>query len=148
PDWLPRFVGRGDGTVLDQPGHLVRTPPQLWFAALPLLTLEALAWGLLGSAVTRRVLSGAALAALVAVPFWVLGAFAQPPVFLTLRLIAAGGALVASVVVFLTQSRDTPLGPPPRPEERPYRVVPILDGWDGDLFNLERRAPRLARAVP
>src|SRR5207237_8412545 len=44
----------------------------------------------------------------------------------------------------LMQPRDTPLGPPPKREERPHPLTRLAERWEGDRFDLERRAPRLA----
>src|SRR2546421_3561945 len=58
----------------------------------------------------------------------------------------AAMALVISSVVFLMQTRDTPLGPPPKREERPHPMTRLAERWEPDRFDLERRAPRLAQA--
>src|SRR5262249_54273281 len=63
PAWMVSFLGRGRG-VFHHGFRNLAVSPILWFIVLPMLTVEAYAWGLLGSAMTRRVLSGAALAAL------------------------------------------------------------------------------------
>ena len=141
PDWLPTFIGRGTGLGPGMLAPLDAGPPKpsLWYLVLPVVTLEAFAWGLLGSAMTRRVLAGAALAALIATPIWMVAVFMPPPVFVGLRLIAAAVALVISWNLFMTQSRDAPLGPPPKTTERKLAWV---QGWeDGDDYELGRWNP-------
>jgi hypothetical protein len=148
PGWLGALAGHGGATALGfRPSPLFKPSPALWFGVLPLVTLEAYAWGLLGSALTRRVLSGAGLAILFAAPFWLVAVLTPPPVSLTLRLVMAAAALIISLVVFQTQTRDAPLAAPPKPDEEAIPLRRRLDAWEGERFDLERRAPRLARAV-
>src|SRR5262249_30381612 len=123
----------------------IAMPPVLWYIVLPMLTVEAYAWGLLGSAMTRRVLSGAALAALFALPFWLFAVFAPPPIFLVIRLVSAGMALIMSCVVLLTQSKAPPLGRPRKRTDTPHPLRRVAERWEREKFDLERRAPRLAK---
>src|SRR5260370_34216378 len=118
PEWLPIFVGLGGSA--DQPFWNLNLPQPgqaIWFLVLPVLTMEAYAWGMLGSALSRRVVNGAACAALMAAPLLLLVMCTPPPLFLGIRLVAAIIALVISGALFLNQSRETQQGPPPRPEE-------------------------------
>src|SRR5262249_16517554 len=62
PDWAMALVGQ----------NAARPDPNVWILILPVVSLEAYAWGLLGSAFTRRVLAGAAVAALGVTPVWLL----------------------------------------------------------------------------
>jgi len=146
PEWLPLFVGLGGN--LDAPGFLVmnlpRPGPAIWFLVLPVLSLEAYAWGMLGSALSRRVVNGAACAALMAAPLLLLVLCTPPPLFVGIRLMAAIMALVVSGSVFLNQSKETEQGPPPRLEEmeplrrrkrRPLQVI---------LVDPPRSGPRAA----
>lgn len=145
PDWLPALIGQGRGATFGMPDGLpFRASTQLWFWVLPALTLEAYAWGLLGSALTRRALSGAGVAILLSSPCWVVVLAAPPSVALALRAVLAAAALVISLVVFRAQARDTALGPPPRPEGQTRRVKRLVEAWD--RYELERRAPRRAPA--
>jgi hypothetical protein len=141
PPWLRMLIGIGPDPA-EVPGAFRSLPPaSLWFIAVPLVTLEAYAWGLLGSSLTRRVLSGAALATLMIAPLWLLTIFTPPPVFLGIRLITAGMVLFFSLATFLSQSRETLQGPPPRTEE-PHPLRRRLRDWEGGRkFELERRAP-------
>src|SRR5438093_552258 len=90
--------------------------------------------GAYGVACGGMVLSGAGLAILFAAPFWLVAVLTPPPVSLGLRLMTAAVALILSVNVFLTQSRDTPLAPPPRPDEESRRRKRLLERWEGDRF--------------
>jgi hypothetical protein len=146
PRWLRALVGQGGARALGfQPATRFSPSTGLWFLALPVVTLEAYAWGLLGSALTRRVLSGAGLAILIAAPFWLVAVLTPPPISLALRLTAAAAALIVSLNIFLIQSRDTPLAPPPRPDEESRRRRRQLRKWEEDRFDLERRAGRGSR---
>jgi hypothetical protein len=149
PGWLGALVGRGGiGALGFHPASQFKPTTALWFVVLPVVTLEAYAWGLLGSALTRRVLTGAGLAILIAFPVWLVAVLTPPPASLALRLTAAAVALIISLNVFLIQSRDTPLAPPPRPDEESRRFRRRLREWEEDRFDLERRAgpasPRVA----
>ena len=60
PRWVTMVVGRS----LPNQGFIAgQADPNFWFIVLPVLTVEAYAWGLLGSSLTNRVLAGAAGAA-------------------------------------------------------------------------------------
>jgi hypothetical protein len=146
PGWLPILVGQSHSPrgFIDPSRMADALSTGIWFLVVPAVTLEAFAWGLLGSALSRRVLSGAALAAVMVAPLWLFTVFAPPPVFVGIRLAAAGVALFLSNVIFLTQPREPVLGPPP-PLEPPEPLRKRLDQWEGGRkFELERRAPQLA----
>jgi hypothetical protein len=146
PAWLPPLVGM-EVPRLTGAGVPAGSWPaaDLWYLALPALTLEAYAWGLFGSSFTRRVLSGAGLAALLAAPLWLFASFAPPGAFVVVRLVAAAAALVFSVGLFVTQERESLQGPPPKPDD-PHPMKIRLQHWEGGAkFDLERRAPHLAR---
>lgn len=144
PGWLQMLVGK-EG----RPGFTVgifgqAADPKIWFLVLPAVTLEAYAWGLLSSSLTQRVLSGAALAAVIAAPLWLITIFSPPPVFLGFRLAAAGVVLLISNAVFLSRARESSLSPPPKREE-PNPLRERLEQWEASpKFELERRAPALA----
>jgi hypothetical protein len=137
PEWLPLFVGLGK---MDQAGFMAWNLPRpnqgMWFLVLPVVTMEAYAWGLLGSSLSRRVVNGAACAALMAAPLLLLVMCTPPPLFLAIRLMAAIIALVVSGSVFLNQSRETQQGPPPRPEE--IGSTTLRGGW-GEMDRPRRR---------
>ncbi len=139
PEWLRGLLGQGSGAGRGGVMPRGRITTQFWFLILPLVTLEAYAWGLLGSSLTRRVLPGAGLAVLMAAPVWLVAIFAPAPVFLGIRLFVAGIALVASLLVFLTQSRDATLGPTPKTEDAPHRMQRL---YERHRHELERRAPQ------
>ena len=96
------------------------------------MTLEAFAWGLLGSSLTQRVLTGAAIAAVGFTPVWLLAIVAPGPIIFPFRVMLAIGLTVVSLATFLNQSRETSLGAPSTPEpEAP--VDPrqhFLEVWD------------------
>ncbi len=105
PDWVMALVGQKGA----------RADPNVWILILPVVSLEAYAWGLLGSSFTRRVLAGAAVAAL-GTPVWLWAVFAPPYVFFTLQVVIAVVVLAISYLTFLGQSREAAQGPPPEPE--------------------------------
>ncbi len=148
PRWLPVIIGRGGPHGLTNPHSLV--PPaslgSWWFLAVPAVTVEAYAWGLLGSALSARVLAGAGLAALMATPLWLITIFAPPPVFLGVRLVAVVIVLAVSLAVFLDQSRETSPAPVRRP---PDPVEERFPGWQGsEKFDIERRLARRREPEP
>jgi len=143
PEWTGAIIGMGREAIQFRLDGGVPEPitAAFWFRVLPIVTLEAYAWGLFGSALSRRVVSGAGIAAVLVAPVWLFTVFMPPPIFLGVRLVAAGIVVVVSLVVFLNQSREAPLGPPPKPEEQPYRRRRSVDGWGGG-YDGERRRPR------
>jgi hypothetical protein len=157
PQWTLAIIGEGGRPVqaLDAGGIPTAITSQFWFSLLPVVTLEAYAWGLLGSAPSRRVVSGAGIAALLAAPVWLFTVFMPPPIFLGVRLVAAGIVLVVSLIIFLNQSREVPSGPPPRPDQDMDRrrvQRRRVDGRRGDSWNGgfdgERRRPRRREERP
>jgi hypothetical protein len=148
--WLPMLVGSENRAGFG-PGFAVNVSSGLepatryWFLVLPAVTLEAYCWGLLGSTLTRRVLSGAGVAVLMTAPVWLITILSPAPVSLALRLMAAAIALFFSLAFFLGQSRDVPLGPAPRHIDQDPRKR-RLEEWDGgSRLDLERRALELDR---
>jgi hypothetical protein len=138
PDWLPTLIGEKSLAGFLFPGaDSLQASPVLWYRVLPVVTLEAYAWGLLGSSLTQRVVTGAALAALLATPLWLVTLFAPPPVFLGMRLAGAAIALFISHVVFLVQSRETLVGPPLTLAEK-YPLRRREESWQG-ADHLDRR---------
>jgi hypothetical protein len=124
PPWGLALVGQP--SELGRRGQL---SSDAWFAMLPLVTVEAYVWGLFGSALARRVLPGAAIAAVAAAPVWLFTAFAPSPVFLNLRLVAAAIVLVVSYVAFVNQPREAVLGKA-GPEEEIDRRQRFLETWE------------------
>ncbi len=109
PSWAPALIGLGSSAVpMPAAGH-ADWGPVLWLVVLPVITVEAFAWGLFGSALTRRVLSAAAVAALVATPVWLFAVVMPAPAFLVIRLTAAFIVLCVSYAVFFAQARETSL---------------------------------------
>jgi hypothetical protein len=145
PDWLPILIGHGSRSPATL-GNFAPVPPGpgLWFLVLPVVTVEAYAWGLLGSALSRRVLAGAGLAALIATPLWLITIFMPPPVFLSVRLVAVVVVLIISSGVFLAQAREPTLGLPPKPEELEDPRKRRFREWEDRVeSHRQRRAPRL-----
>src|SRR5262249_24879588 len=159
PDWAMALVGQ----------NAARPDPNVWILILPVVSLEAYAWGLLGSAFTRRVLAGAAVAALGVTPVWLLAINAPPSVFFTLQAVVAVVVLAVSYSTFLGQSREATLGVPPEPEgpldpkgqfiqlweeferddemhgdeagpDAPASVLPVCSAWANDLELREKFA--------
>jgi hypothetical protein len=131
PRWLGLALQDSEQSVVHGQWGAPPKPSALanWYWTLTVVALEAYAWGLFGSALCRRVLSAAALAAVCMAFVWFLGSFGPPLVFLLLRVILAGMAFVASAPIFCCQQwEDTgggSSGPPPR--SRPYapRLKPL-----------------------
>jgi hypothetical protein len=112
PGWMTRLAGiatehAGPLAVFARPGTGV------WFAVLPMVTMEALAWGLLGSSLTQRVLAGAGLGIVMGFFVWMMFAFLPQPASMFLRIIVVGAVLLTSFAIFSAQARDTPSQPPP-----------------------------------
>ncbi|MBM4071419.1 MAG: hypothetical protein FJ271_21155 [Planctomycetes bacterium] len=129
PNWLPIFLGHGGEALRDPMGNRVVVGPAFWIVVLPLVTLEAYAWGMLGSSLARLVLSGAAIAAMIAAPFLLVALLTPPPASLFLRVIGVGAAVAVSCAAFMAQSRDVALGPPPKREDLPEPKW-VEDVWD------------------
>lgn len=149
PTWLPIFLGQGAQTIRDANARLV-VGPEFWLAVLPLVTLEAYAWGMLGSSMARLVLSGAAIAAMIAAPFLLIALLTPAPASLFLRIIGVGAAVAVSCVAFMAQSRDVALGPPPKREDGPEPKW-VEEVWDDlDAYEPEPVMPsaQAARATP
>src|SRR5262245_28067180 len=60
PTWLMNLAGQANDGPMRGMGV---AGPDAWFLILPIVTLESYAWGLFGSALSRKVLAGAAIAA-------------------------------------------------------------------------------------
>lgn len=153
PQWGWALLGLGKQGVVGMPaGGALPVQPTLWFLILPVVTLEAYAWGLLGSALSRRVLSAAAVAAGVATPVWLLAVMVPSVNVFALRVVVAFVVLVISHAYFLSSLGETPRGVPPSPERRSDRRRRALEQWDRmDQRGRERRGKeeeRPARAIP
>ncbi|MFO0966446.1 MAG: hypothetical protein U0793_12795 [Gemmataceae bacterium] len=127
PGWAPGIAGIDRGMRGLVP--FGRGGPELWFAILPLVTLEAYAWGLFGSALTRRVLAAAAIGVAAATPIWLFSIFAPVVVFLSIRIAAMVITLVISGAVFVSVTGETTPSAPLEPEPRRRRRY---EGWDED----------------
>ena len=134
PDWMGTIVGRWSWHV----GMPLQAAAgaELWFAALPMVTVEALAWGLLGSALTQRVLAGAGLGILMGFFAWMLTIAFPPPASIVMRVLVFGFVLLGSYTIFLNQARDTFLAIPLPPLESPKMAV---------MRELERERHKMAQ---
>ncbi len=129
PAWVLAVIGRGAGPGI-RPAAAAAPDLGVWYLVVPVMTLEAYAWGLLGSSLARRVLSAAAIAALGAAGGLLFALCAPSPGLALFRLLAAGVAVVVSCAAFIGQPRDPSAGPltlaepPPDPRRR------FLDLWE------------------
>jgi hypothetical protein len=131
--FVPALVGVGQGQAFALHGDVgpgLREQHFIWFLVLPVVTLEAYAWGLLGSVMTRRALTAAAVAALLAMPFWTFTVPAPPPVFFGLRMVAALAVLFISFFTFVNQAREVAVRPPPPSEALPDRRRRFIELWE------------------
>ncbi len=141
PNWGVALLGVGDRRALIRQAQVLQPNAGLWFILLPVITLEAYAWGMFGSALSRRVLPAAAVSALVATPIWVFALFAPSLFLFGLRLFVALAVLAISFAVFQSQARDATQGPAPVLDTRDAKRQ-FLDRWD----TLEQDLPVLAHA--
>ncbi len=142
PSWAPALIGLGSSAVpMPAAGH-ADWGPVLWLVVLPVITVEAFAWGLFGSALTRRVLSAAAVAALVATPVWLFAVVMPAPAFLVIRLAAAFIVLCVSYAVFFAQARETSLVLAPSPRRPPTHAAA---SWSCGRNTNSRIAPNAAQ---
>src|SRR5262245_24381235 len=117
PGWMATIAGQGSWNLVE--ARPVSPSAVLWFFAVPMVTLEALAWGLLGSALTKRVLAGAGLGILMGFFAWMLTIAFPPPASIAMRGIVFGCVLLGSYAIFLNQVRDTFLAEPIAPIDSP-----------------------------
>jgi hypothetical protein len=118
PAWIETPAGQGGADARAWIGARRAAPgPEFWFLVLPLVTLEAYAWGLLGSSMTKRVLTGAGLALLMGFHAWMLTLVFPAPACLIVRAMVAGLVLFGSCALFSNRLRDTPLAPPEARED-------------------------------
>jgi hypothetical protein len=110
PAWVSAIVGGHVGMGPRPLGAMADA--KVWLLILPVVTLEAFGWGLLGSSFTQRVLAGAALAALGFTPVLLLTLCAPVEVFIFIRLIVMALCLGISFATFLGQSREASRGAP------------------------------------
>ena len=102
------MLGQGTFGVAER----LRDPPltiSAWLLILPVVTLEAYAWGLFGSALKRRVLPAAGIALLGAFPLWAVLVAGPPPLFFGVRLLAAGVCWCCRAFLFLGQQPEVAL---------------------------------------
>ncbi len=112
PSWVMALAGDPFGEA--EARQVLHADRNVWFLILPIVALEAYAWGLLGSSLSQRVLAGATVAAFAATPVWGVGIVATPVVFLLIRLLAMLVILVFSYWNFLGQTQE-PARTPPQP---------------------------------
>src|SRR5207237_662316 len=86
PEWMAPLVGRGREGAVGLRQEVFQPTLGFWFLVLPLVTLEAYAWGMLGSALSNRVIAGAAAAAVIATPFWSIAIAFPAPIGLGFRI--------------------------------------------------------------
>src|SRR5207244_3444048 len=114
---------------------------------------EAYAFGLLGSAFTRRVLAGAAVAAVGVTPVWLFAIMTPPVVFFMLQVIVALVVLGISYATFVSQSLETAWGPtvePMRPaDDRKDEFLQQFERFEQDDEYLDERSdPDIPVVVP
>jgi hypothetical protein len=119
---------------------VLRGVPYAWFVILPLVGLEAFAWGLYGSSLTRRALPGAAIGAVGVSVCWIF-MFCGVPVFvLGVRLVVAIVVLSLSFHTFVTQPREVTFEPTPMepvPVEFEDALAELLERYDRDDREVE-----------
>lgn len=125
PDWLHKVVGHSwhvGGWA--PPNAEPRASLSHWFMVLPVVALEAYAWGLLCSSWTQRVLAAAGLGLVIGFPIWGILLAIPAPASLMIRLIVFSLVLFGSWTIFINMLRDMPLLAVPEPERAdPRRVV-------------------------
>ena len=127
PRWALALVGYSDGNPRAAGPH---ADLRVWFLVLPVVALEAFAWGLLGSSLTKRVLAGAAVAAIPFTFIWLFAVLTESPIFFAFRLATVFILLAVSLSNFVNQAKDDALGLPPEPE-RPFDPkLRFLERWD------------------
>jgi hypothetical protein len=110
PTFGPGFLNRPVAGI-PGPAGASRLTANAWFAILPIVGLEAYAWGLFGSSLTRRALPGAAIGAVGASIAWMFTFCGVVFIVLVVRLTAAFIVLVFSWFNFVNQSKEATLGP-------------------------------------
>lgn len=146
PHWVRGLLGG----LVTQPrfAALPDHGPGIWLIVLPLVTVEAYVWGLLGSALTRRVLAAAGVAIVGLWPVWMFS-LGDANVALVIRLLAMFGALAVSARSFVQQPRDVPQGPGPQADleidPREQRFAEWERADEEDEF-LRRRRQRRAES--
>jgi hypothetical protein len=150
PGWSIGVVGFIPGGQHVRFEAMRRVEPELWFLLLPVVTLEAYAWGLLGSVLQRRVLPAAALAALIATPIWLFALCAPSPYLLAIRGVAALVVLLISASVFASRV-ETPLGTSPareQPLSEKDRFLRVWESFEGEAVAVRHDGPVIAPALP
>jgi hypothetical protein len=126
PHWVTAIVGRA--FAVPRAGIAPQTSVY-WLLILPVVTLEAFAWGLLGSSLTKRVLTGAALAALFFTPVLLFALLAPAEIFFGIRLVLATICLAISCAIFLGQAREATRETPIAPSGQFDVKEEFLDRW-------------------
>lgn len=141
PSWLSAILGNWERHVVEIEPAAAALTSRLWLITLVLVTVEAYAWGLLGSTMTQRVLTSAGVALLIGFPVWWFAVLIPAPASLVLRILVIAGLLTTSFFRFLWQARDSLMAPPAMYAD-PKTVV--LRELERELA-LGRRYPRGAR---
>jgi hypothetical protein len=126
PRWIMALVGFEAGNL--PAGAL--TAANRWFFVLPMVALESYAWGLLGSSLTKRVLSGAAVAAICFAPVGLFANAVPVHAYFWIRLLLALLALGFSLANFVRRSGDGAAAPPPDPDLTLDPKQDFLELWD------------------
>lgn len=138
PLWVMALAGQ----VRGQPN------PNAWFVILPAVSLCAYAFGLLGSSMTQRVLSGASVAAVCVTPVWLLGILAPPFGFFAIQAVAALIVLGISWLLFVNQSQETMFAAAPESPEPRNAADRFFEVWDRYEEEDERARRELAPVMP
>ena len=137
PHWAMAIVGQSVNIPMGG-GQLAAS--SAWLVLLPVVTLEAFVWGLLGSSMTKRVLAGAAVAAVGFTPVLLLALCAPSEIFVGLRLAAIGVCLVVSCTMFVGRSDEATFVPAPEPNRRLDPKKEFFDQWEKFERTDDRRA--------
>jgi hypothetical protein len=108
PWWFFSFFGFGSDLVVRLPGTAGVPDAVIWFQSLAMVAGLMFSFGMLGSAMCQRVLTGAATAAGISAPVCLLALMSPFPAGLGMLLFAVIIALFASLAVFLARSRELP----------------------------------------
>ncbi len=134
PSWGLRLLGQGSARLPER-FAVSALSPGAWLLILPVVTLEAYAWGLFGSAIKRRVLPAAGIALLAGFPLWMVLVAAPPPLFLGIRLVAAAVAVLLSCYLLVEQQPEAALEVvlPPEVGEGRDRLTALWDDFSATL---------------
>ena len=130
PPWIITILGKELPAGGGMGGMMLK--PSLWFLVLPVVTVEAFFWGMLGSSWTQRVLTGAALAGAIFTPILLMSLCAPPLVMVVIRIMAVLICLAFSLSNFLIMTHDASPAAPARvePQWQSARKDQFLEEWD------------------